>query len=145
MTRLEPQPGGIPVPHPSRWSRPFWEGCAVGELRYQRCHSCQHPLFNPGPICRRCRSRDLEWQVSRGEGTVYSWTISWQPPSPGFVVPYAPVIVDLDEGYQMLSNVIDCDTGDVAVGLDVEVAFRPVGEGFDLPYFRPRQPSGAVR
>jgi uncharacterized OB-fold protein len=145
MTRLGPQPAGIPVPHPSQWSRPFWDGCAVGELRYQRCASCGQALFNPGPICRGCRSRDLHWQVSQGRGTVYSWTISWQPPSPGFVVPYAPVIVDLEEGYQMLSNVVDCDTADVAVGLDVEVSFCPVAEGVSLPYFRPRQPPASDR
>ncbi len=145
MTRLDPQPAGIPVPHPSQWSRPFWEGCAVGELRYQRCDQCGQALFNPGPICRRCRSRDLLWRVSRGRGSVYSWTISWQPPSPGFVVPYAPAIIDVDEGYQMLSNIIECDTADVRVGLDVEVAFHPVGEGVSLPYFRPRRPLGPGR
>ncbi|MGH9075728.1 MAG: Zn-ribbon domain-containing OB-fold protein [Acidimicrobiales bacterium] len=143
MTRLEPQPGGIPVPRPTRWSRPFWDGCAVGELRYQHCGSCGHALFNPAPICRRCRSRDLVWRVSQGRGAVYSWTVSWQPPSPGFVIPYAPVIVDLDEGYQMLSNVINCDTTDVRVGLEVEVAFRSVGEGVDLPYFSPRRRASA--
>jgi hypothetical protein len=43
----------------------------------------------------------------------------------------------------MLSNVVDCDTADVVVGLDVEVAFRPVGEGVNLPYFRPRPPGPA--
>ena len=76
--------------------------------------------------------------MSQGRGTIYSWTVSWQPPSPAFAVPYAPVIVNLDEGYQMLSNVIDCDTTDVLVGLDVQVDFRPVGDGVSLPYFRPR-------
>lgn len=144
MTRLQAQPPGIPLPHPSMWSRPFWEGCARRELRYQRCNACGYALFNPGPICRQCRSRDLVWQVSQGRGTIYSWTIAWQPPSPGFVVPYAPVIVDLDEGYQMLSNVIDCDTADVRAGRDVGVDFRPVGEGINLPYFRLRSsPTGA--
>jgi hypothetical protein len=122
------------------WSRPFWDGCAVGELRYQRCRACGRALFNPGPICRQCRSRDLDWRVSQGQGTIYSWTVSWQPPSPGFAVPYAPVIVDLDEGYQMLSNVIDCDTAEILVGLEVEVEFCPVGDGVNLPYFRPRSP-----
>lgn len=138
MTRLHPQPPGIPLPRPSMWSQPFWDGCAVGDLRYQRCRGCGHALFNPGPICRQCRSGDLDWQVSQGRGTIYSWTVSWQPPSPAFAVPYAPVIVNLDEGYQMLSNVIDCDTTDVLVGLDVQVDFRPVGDGVSLPYFRPR-------
>ena len=40
MTLLEPQRGDIPRPHPSRWSAPYWEGCARGELLFQRCGDC---------------------------------------------------------------------------------------------------------
>lgn len=43
----------------------------------------------------------------------------------------------LDEGYQMLSNVIDIELADVRVGLPVEVAFHNLGNR-TLPYFRPR-------
>jgi hypothetical protein len=63
--------------------------------------------------------------------------VVWRPQTPHFVVPYAPIIVTLDEGYQMLSNLIDCDTEEISDGLRVEVAFEPIGEGLKLPYFRP--------
>jgi hypothetical protein len=36
----------------------------------------------------------------------------------------------------MLSNIIDCDTNDLAVGMRVQVEFREVGQ-LTLPYFRP--------
>jgi uncharacterized OB-fold protein len=57
--------------------------------------------------------------------------------TPDFVTPYAPVIIDLDEGYQMLSNLVGCTVADVRVGLRVEVEFHPVVKDRTLPYFRP--------
>jgi len=67
---------------------------------------------------------------------VYSYTIAWRPQSPRFTTPYAPIIVDLDEGVQILSNVIRCAVEDVHVGMRVTVEFVPVGT-VTLPYFRP--------
>ena len=46
-------------------------------------------------------------------------------------------VVDMDEGYQMLANIVGCDVADVAVGLRVGVEFHPVADGYALPYFRP--------
>ena len=67
---------------------------------------------------------------------MYSWTIAYRPQTEAFTIPYAPVIVDLDEGFQMLSNLVDCDTNDLAVGMRVRVEFREIGP-LTLPYFRP--------
>ncbi|MBM3658848.1 MAG: hypothetical protein FJW95_05005 [Actinobacteria bacterium] len=134
---LVPQPATIPPPYPSAHSAPYWEGAKQGELRFQRCSACGHAEFDPSIICRRCGHRELVWERSAGNGTVYSWTVVWRPQQPSFVVPYAPAIVDLDEGYQMLANVVGCDVADLAVGLRVTVEFHPVSDGFVLPYFRP--------
>jgi uncharacterized OB-fold protein len=137
MTLLEPQREGVPVSRPSMAAEPFWDGCNRGELLFQRCTECGRAVFNPAPICRYCTSRSLEWQRSAGTGTIYSWTVAHRPMSPAFTTPYAPVIVELDEGYFMLSNLIGCDVADVRVGLRVEAVFRDVGQGRKLPYFRP--------
>jgi uncharacterized OB-fold protein len=137
MTMLEAQGEGIPLPEPTIVSQPFWDGCARGELLFLRCASCGRALFNPTTICRHCSSMDLAWEQGRGHGTVYSWTVAWRPQHPSFKTPYAAVIVDLDEGYQMLSNVIDCEVEDLHVGMEVAVTFQDVGGGIHLPYFRP--------
>jgi uncharacterized OB-fold protein len=97
---------------------------------------CGRAIFEPAPICRWCTSTSLEWQRSAGLGTVYSWTMAWRPQSPAFRTPYAPAIIDMDEGYQILSNVIDCEDGDVHAGLPVEAVFHSYGD-ITLPYFRP--------
>ena len=136
MTRLVPQREGIPLPHPSPTSAPFWEGCNEGRLLFQRCGSCGGIVFEPAPLCRRCNGRDLHWEQSGGLGTVYSWTVAHRPQMAAFTVPYAPVIVDLDEGYQLLTNLIECDSDAIQVGMRVRVDFRDIG-GQKLPYFRP--------
>jgi uncharacterized OB-fold protein len=141
VTLLVPQSPGIPLPRPSDLTRPFWDGCARGELLYQRCPRCGTAVFDPAPICPACRSRELEWQRSGGHGAVYSWTIARRPLSPAFTDVYAPIIVELDEGFWMISNLVGCDDGELAVGMRVEVAFHPIddpqGGTVTLPYFRP--------
>ena len=136
MTLLTPQAPGIPVPRPTELTKTFWDGCAGGKLLYQRCASCGIAVFNPGSLCPACRSRALAWRESEGRGSIYSWTVAHRPLSPAFTPVYAPIIVDLDEGYQMVSNLVDCDDGEIAVGLRVEVVFHQVGD-ITLPYFRP--------
>jgi uncharacterized OB-fold protein len=133
---LEPQSEGIPLPRGSAIAKPFWDGCAEHRLLYQRCVHCEAAVFNPAPLCPRCRARELAWHESAGVGSIYSWTIAHRPMTSAFTVPYAPIIVDLDEGYQMVSNLIEADTDSLAVGRRVQVVFREVGDR-TLPYFRP--------
>jgi uncharacterized protein len=137
MTLLEPQSEGIPLPVPTVTSQPFWDGCTGGELLYQRCLSCSRPVFNPSSVCRWCGSGEMEWQQSAGQGSIYSWTVAWRPQAPSFKTPYVAIIVDMDEGYQMLSNLIGCEPDDAHAGMRLTVDFHPVGGNITLPYFRP--------
>jgi hypothetical protein len=43
----------------------------------------------------------------------------------------------MDEGYQMMSNLIGLPPEDVAVGLRVQVDFRAITSEITLPYFKP--------
>jgi uncharacterized OB-fold protein len=137
MTLLVPQTGDIPRPYPSLLSRPYWEGCQRGELLFQRCADCGGVTHTPALICAHCTSRALSWEASKGTGAVYSWTTVWRPQTPAFVVPYTAVIVDMDEGWQILSNLIGCEHDAVEIGTRVRVEFHPLDENITLPYFRP--------
>ena len=139
MTALTAQAADIPAPVPSRLLAPYWEGCRVGQLRYLRCLDCGAPAAKPGPVCSRCTSRLLQWEVSTGKGRLYSWTVVWRPQHPSFRVPYAPAIVTIDEGVQVLTSIIGCDTDDLRPDLRVQVEFHPAGD-LALPYFRPADP-----
>ncbi|MGO9382741.1 MAG: Zn-ribbon domain-containing OB-fold protein [Mycobacterium sp.] len=136
-----PEPGPLrsqtgPVPHASsQLSVPFWQGCQAGELRYQRCEACGLSNFPPTEHCRQCLSAELRWQQSSGRGEIYSWTVVHRPVTAEFEPPYAPAIITLDEGYQMLTNVVGVAPDDLAIGMRVQVQFHAVGADVTLPYF----------
>jgi uncharacterized protein len=104
-----------------------------------RCRAAQFPPGSPpAQTCRRCLGTDLTWDRSAGAGILYSRTVVCRPVTPAFDVPCAPAIVDLDEGYQMMTNLIGLAPDAVSPGLAVQVEFHETGGGLHLPYFRPR-------
>lgn len=131
---LTPQRG--PVPHAiSPVSVPFWRACQAGELRYQRCRDCGLANFPPTEHCRQCLSAQLDWEGSGGLGEIYSWTVVHRPVTAEFTPPYAPAIVTLDEGYQMLTNIVGVPPDELKIGMRVQVQFHAVGPDVTLPYF----------
>ena len=70
---------GKPVPVPTPETQPFWDGCAAGELRIQRCADCGRPYFYPRPVCPACGSRNVEWFTASGRATLYSYVINYRP------------------------------------------------------------------
>jgi uncharacterized OB-fold protein len=130
-------PDQRPLPKPNYLSQPFWDACRQHRLTVQRCRECGGYIFPPQDFCRFCFSDRLEWAEASGRGTVYSFTVIWRPQTPAFQIPYVAAIVDLAEGYQMVSNVVDCPWQDVRVGLPVEVTFEDRSETISLPVFRP--------
>jgi uncharacterized protein len=134
---LNAQRSAVPHATPGPLTKPFWSGCAEQTLRFQRCAACHAADFPPAEHCRQCLSFDVGWEASSGRGVVYSWTGVYRAATPVFETPYAPAIVTLDEGYQMLTNVIGTSPAELRVGLPVRVDFREVTDDLWLPYFRP--------
>ena len=68
----------------------------------------------------------------------------WQKPysfpalHPAFLnaTPYAAVIVELEEGVRILSNVVDCAPGELEIGMPVQVGFERQADSVTLPVFR---------
>lgn len=127
----------IPLPRPTALSKPYWEGCQRGVLRVQRCRDCGEHVFIPEPLCTGCSSQNLEWVDTSGRGSVYSFTVVHRPQRPEFRVPYTVAIVEMDEGWHMLSNLVDIAPEAVKIGMKVEVSFEKMSEQITLPYFRP--------
>ena len=128
----------LPLPVLGDDTAPFWEYCRSGELRVQRCSSCEEYRHPPRPMCRRCGSLEYEWGPVSGRGTVYSYIVTHQPIHPALQgrVPFATVLVELDEGVLMTSNVVDCPPDEIAIGMPVAVEFEQVNEEITLPKFR---------
>ena len=87
--------------------------------------------------CARCLGRESERVVSSGLGSLYSWTVVWRPPYPAFSVPYAPAVVELDEGFFMISAVVGCEPEDLESGMRLSVEFHDASDDIALAYFAP--------
>jgi uncharacterized OB-fold protein len=59
----------------------------------------------------------------------------WRPQTPAFEVPYVIAVVRLDEGVEMLTNLIGVEPQQVSIGARVRVAFADVAEHMTLPFF----------
>jgi uncharacterized OB-fold protein len=131
-----------PLPQMTPEMRPFWEAARRHELVVQRCRACGGHRFPARDICSRCLSREAEWVPVSGRGTIFSYAIMHQVYHPGFAgeVPYAVVVVELEEGARLVSNLVGCPVGDVTPGMPVEAVFEDVTPEVTLPKFRPRTP-----
>lgn len=134
---LAPQQPGFPVPSRHPRSEPYWEGCRQGRLVLPRCSACGTPALRAFSVCSHCGEPALAWETSAGQGALYSWTVVWRAPHPGFATPYAPAVVHLDEGWWILSAVVGCTPETLRDGLRLGVEFHPASDEVSLPYFRP--------
>ena len=97
-----------------------------GKLGYQRCADCSAAVFYPRVLCPVCGSGALEWHVSAGRGAVYATTaVHGRDRDPRNVV-----LVDLDEGFRMMSRVEDVPAEEVEIGARVRFEVR---EGEEEP------------
>jgi hypothetical protein len=129
-----------PIPEITEELRPFFTAAREGRLVVQRCRGCGSLRFPPRQICSQCLGREAEWAAVCGRGTIYSFNVMHQVYHPGFAseAPYPVVLVELEEGCRVLSNLVGCPREKVVIGLPVEVVFEEVSDELRLPKFRPR-------
>jgi uncharacterized OB-fold protein len=115
----------------SALSKPFWDGCDEGKLLRPVCHRCGHNFFTPSQVCPKCQSDEWSYRESTGRGRIYSQTTIHRGPDPSWEVPYVLAIIDLDEGWSMLSRLVGSAPDETVpgslIGLEVEVRFVPEG------------------
>lgn len=127
-----PRPTATPV------TRHFWDAAEAGTLELQRCRRCELLFLYPRTNCPRCWSRALVWEAVSGRGTVKTFTVIHRAVHPFWQArtPFVAALIELREGPTLLSNVVDVDPVDVAVGLPVRVVTRSL-DGIALPQFVP--------
>jgi uncharacterized protein len=134
---LQPQAPGFPVPARSARAEPFWDGCRQGRLVLPFCSACGARALRAFTVCAECRAPSLAWDQSAGRGSLYSWTVVWRAPHPGFTTPYAPAVVHLDDGWWILSAVVGCRPSELQADMVLQAEFHTASDEVSLPYFRP--------
>jgi len=127
------------LPQPTPETAHFWEGAKAGELRIQRCSSCETAYFPPRPFCPSCGSRDVQVEKASGKATLYSYVINHRPRPDFGEEPHSIAVVQLEEGPRMMTNIVGCPQTPEALELDMalEVTFEDKSDDIALPKFKP--------
>jgi uncharacterized OB-fold protein len=132
----EPLPAPAPPVNPE--TKPFWDATSQARLLVKQCADCQRLIWYPRAICPECSSLRTSWLQVSGRGRIYSYTVNHRGEGPyQGCGPYVLAYVELDEGPRMMTNIVETDDRELAVGMPVEVVFHGTGEGSALPRFRP--------
>jgi len=94
---------------------PFWEALRAGKLTFQRC-AHGHAWLPARTTCPTCLSSQWHWETAAGTGRIVSWVVYHHAYHPAFQdqIPYNVALVRLDEGPQLLTNILAPHTDLVA-------------------------------
>lgn len=95
-----------------------------GELAYQFDAASGRPVFFPRVIAPGTGNA-VEWRVSAGKGTVHAVTVI----SPRGEPPYNVALVDMDEGFRLMSRVEEVAADAVRIGMRVRSRVHTPGDG----------------
>ena len=109
---------------------PFWEAIDRGELVLARCTGCG-THYPRSQACTACGAgaQALEWVPASGRGTIRTFAVFHRAYDPFFapLVPYNVAVVTLEEGAELLTNVVGCRNGELTVGMRVRIVIRDRG------------------
>jgi uncharacterized OB-fold protein len=116
----------------------FWGGGAQGRLQFLRCRDCGRFVHPPASVCGACLSRQLDVEAVSGRATVATFTLNHQQWVPGPDHPYVVAIVEIEEepSVRLMTNIVNCEPGNVYIGMPVEVVFEQ-HEDVYFPLFQP--------
>ncbi|MGB3071311.1 MAG: OB-fold domain-containing protein [Ottowia sp.] len=128
-----------PLPSPDPDSQAYWAGLRKGVLLLQQCRACGSLNAYHQAFCRDCSSTDFDLMASCGLGTVHSFSVVHRAPGPAFKqdVPYAVLLVELDEGPRVVSRLVGADPSVLGFDMQVQLICTPVSDEISLPCFKP--------
>lgn len=109
----------------------YMEYCQKDQLAFQRSSSGK-AVFYPR-IVEPQTGDELRWELSQGLGTVYSTTVIYLRDEK----PYNVALIDVDEGYRMMSRVEGIDPEHVQIGMRVQAQMTTFDDGKKYPIFTP--------
>lgn len=104
-----------------------------GKLAYQYSLAADRPVFFPRLVCPFTGSSNLEWRVSQGLGTVHATTVVF--PRQGD--PYNVSLIEVDEGFRLMSRVDLLAPASVRIGLRVRLQVMELADDGPQPIFLP--------
>lgn len=133
-------PIGRGLPGPDGLGAEFYaRAAATGILHLQRCDRCDTWRHPPRILCAACGAREWSWAPTAGRGRVYTWTVTHRPTDPAFAehLPYAVLVVELEEGPRVVGNLVGLDPSELRLDLAVRVRLDRRSDAVALVDFVP--------
>jgi uncharacterized OB-fold protein len=119
-------------------TEPFWKAAQEDRLVAPKCGSCGTFRLPPTPFCPNCQSTAIDWVQLSGRATVFSFSVVHGFPGlPDITI--VPAVLDLPDapGARLVSDIVEVDPAEVRIGMEVEVLYSAIADGWKLPLFRP--------
>ncbi len=133
-------PDSMPLPAASAETLAWWQAAAEHRLVIQVCDDCDRPRHPPSPVCPHCHGWGSHLVDHDGSGTIYTCTRVHQPFLGGLDPPYVVAVIDLDgfgdDPIRLVTNIVDADPAEVAIGARVELVWEDMGPDLALPRAR---------
>lgn len=109
-------------------SAQYWKAAAAGKLLIARCADCGRVHHYPRVMCPVCWSENVSPVEAKGTGSIYSFSTVHVNDLEPFKsrLPYVAAVVELDEGPRLVTNIEGVEPDGVAMGMRVQVRFRPI-------------------
>jgi uncharacterized OB-fold protein len=126
------------APVPLSYTKPFWEATRERKLLLQYDPRNGKYQFYPRPVSIYDGRPGLEWRQASGQGEIFTYTIAVRarPPFQGHE-PFAIGVVTLEEGVNIMANIVHCTREELRIGLKVKLCWLPLPNGTNLPAFEP--------
>jgi uncharacterized OB-fold protein len=87
----------------------------------------------------KCRSVAVTWQRSDGKGVVHTFSIVYRPPNDSFrsLLPYVIALVDMQEGFRLMTNIVNVSPEAMTIGMPVRIVFEETESGQMIPQAAP--------
>ncbi len=97
-------------------------------------------VCQPGRIDVAKSMDTMVWVECSGRGDVYSYVnfTTDRMAYPAMKVPYSVVLIELDEGIRLVSNLMDIEPDEIEIGMPVEVVFDDISDDLTLYKFKRR-------
>jgi uncharacterized OB-fold protein len=125
-------------PKPRSFSKAYWDATREKRLLVQYDKRSGKYQFFPRATSIYDGRRGLEWREVSGKGKIFSYTIAHRarPPFQGHE-PFAIGLVTLDEGVNVMGNIVHCGADQLKIGLPVTPFWMPLANGTHLLMFEP--------
>ena len=129
-----------PHPNANQDTAFFWEGVQQDKLLFHRCAKCERIHHPPGPMCPNCHAMSWKTEQASGRGVLHSFVVMHHPAFPPFEYPNPVGLIELEEGFRLVTGLQGFDAGPPRIGDPVELMFYQADEDLRLPAFRPSRP-----